>query len=335
MNINGTTHEYVQKFEIAYRGWSAMVINTISLLGLAGYSVYAYIIIKHRSHFKNPFYIFTLSMMIPDLITIISEMVYAVPAVLLGETELPEVYRIIVGFFADGAWFWSSSHMTLLAADRVVAVCFYSRYFDLFTPRKLRMLILSSIIYGFTVISIMYGCTCQYHFKHYAWLFECQENSCASVALMINQTVSNGSVVVVVISMAVVIVVVHRSARKIRSSKTSLDRQQKREIKLVVQFLIIGLVFTLDQIFFWTFPRLVAANLVSVYIAGNLINIFYLFCSCLHPFLYIGFSSEVKNKFFVNKKQNEPMKHAQHGGIIHVNKQIPEHNDDVLIDGLK
>lgn len=330
-DLNSTTTQY-DKYEVARKGWSAMAVNTICLVGISGYIVYAYVVIKNRSSLTNPFYTLTLSMMVSDVISLLTELMFSVPVILLGgEQELSDPYRVVVGFFANGAWFWCSSHLTFMAANRVVAVCLYHRYLQMFNRKKVNILILSSVIYGFVLTGMMYICTCQYHFKTYAWNFDCQPNSCAGPAKIINQIVSNGAVLVVIVCMVVVVVAVRRSARKVKMDNRSLDRQQKREIQLVFQFVVIGVVLAMQGAFFWAFPWLMESKYLSTYVSLNVLNVSVVLMSSVHPFLYLFFGSEVREKLFTKKNAVE-MSGSDGNRVTAVRKQKGFQNGDDAVE---
>lgn len=296
---SNSTDVVVDKSEILFRGWTAVIISITCLSGLLGYTIYSYVIVKYKTSFKNPFYTLSLSMMVSDLINIVTAMIYPVPAIILGDDAVSDIYQGVVGFLSAGSWFWSTSHLVFMAFNRVFAVCFYYQYLEIFSSRNVSTLILLSVVYGFVMAGMMYCCTCRLLFKNYSWSYKCQTNSCAETALIINQIFSNGAVAVIVICMAVIFIAIRKVARKVKIDNKSLDKQQKREAQLVIQFVTIGVVLTLESIFFWTFPKLLNAKLISPYCL-NLLTVLHLLTSCIHPYLYIFCGSEVKEKLCGN-----------------------------------
>lgn len=303
--IHSTTHNDTGiDIEVAKRGWPAVVINMICVSGLIGYSVYVYILIKHKQAFNNPFYHLSGSMLISDVINLFTEIIYSVPAMLFGESQMPDTYRRIVGYFSDGSWFWSSSHMAVIGANRVVAVCMYSHYQQLFNARNVYILMGVCWVYGFFMVTLMYACTCEYYFTSYSWVFACLPHSCQEAALKINQVCSNSLVISVVLSYVSIFIQVRRTSRRIKATGKASDKKQKRELQLVFQFVVIGVSLSIYELLFWIVPPLMASNSISDYAGLNVMNIFGVVNSSIHPFLYIFFGSEVKQKIFVTDDGN-------------------------------
>lgn len=306
--------------EIAKKSLLVILIGLICVSGLVGYSVYFYIFIKHRKTLNNSFYCLSVSMLIPDTINLLSQIVYSIPAILWGENSLPDLYRIIVGYLTDGAWFWSSSHMVAIGINRVAAVCFITRYQRMFRSRNVYIVILCCWLYGFIMVTTMYACGCQYHFQTYSWVFVCEESYCKQSSMTANKILSSNLVLCVVLCYIIIFVQVRGKSKKVAgTTNKQIDKKQKQEFQLIFQFVVIGISLSLYALTFWIVPALVEKGSLSDCVGLNFMNIFSVVNSAVHPFMYIFFGSEVKEKIFRNinnGKQQTISRSVPHEGNI-------------------
>lgn len=291
--------------EIAAKGWPAIIISLLCFSSLIGYMVYIYILIKYRQTLNNSFYRLAGSMVVSDVVNLLSYVVFSLPAMLSGESSMPDPYRVVVGYLSDGSWFWSSSHMAVIGINRLSAVCFPNHYQHLFSVKKVYIMIGCCWVYGMIMVTMMYGCECQYHFETYTWNFVCLNSSCVTISLKINQVCSASLVSLVVASYVVIFVKIRLISRKMAAAGKDVDKQQKRELQLVFQFIVIGISLSIYELMFWVVPPLMEEGKISVYAGLNAMNIFGVINSAIHPFMYIFFGSEIKKRIFATKNDDD------------------------------
>lgn len=134
--------------------------------GLFLYILTCWIIIKHRkTAFANPFYTFALALAVPDCLHLCMQLLCAIPIVFIGYENFPMVYVAMCGYLTDAAY-WSLAPMTVvIGVNRYIAVCHFQSYKRMFSPFRVKVLVIICWAMGFSIPSLMYGCTCFYLFK--------------------------------------------------------------------------------------------------------------------------------------------------------------------------
>lgn len=277
----------------------------LSLAGFIGYTLYAYVVFKHRKSLSNPFYSFTVSMAVPDCITNLITVIYKVPIMIstesgLGE-DLPFPYwiRMVFGYLCDYSWFVVVSHMVLIASNRVIALRWSTKYSYFFSRPRVIVLIIFSYMWVLVIPSITYWCSCRMDFVQLSWTVLCDNTTrleCAKHILLLDSISTNLQIAFVLFCNAFILTYVYQKGKKIHSQgHTTTQKKLKREKALILQFTSIALMLIVGQITFWFLP------FCSSDVAGFASSIINTLLCAGNPFLYFTFSSEIRKRLWNGK----------------------------------
>jgi hypothetical protein len=272
-------------------------------VGILANFIVCYTILRYKkTTFSNTFYTLAVALAVPDCVHLFTELTCSLPAVFYGLERTPKWFLHSCGYFADVSFWAIAPLMLVIAVNRFVAVCYFETYKRHFDARRIRILIAFCFIFCFFMPSVMYGCECYYDFKH-AWLFSCNEfRGCKNFALNFNATICNSICLAVAIIYVAIYIQHHRVQRRVGQSLQSDDDRKRRakESKLMFQFGMISTVLIAYQVFFWIFLY-VATNDPSEMVLNFLVNL----NSCISPFLYLSFGSDIRSRLPWNKQKHE------------------------------
>lgn len=134
--------------------------------GIILYVLTCWIMVKYRkTTFANPFYTLAVALAVPDCLHLSMELLCAIPVVFIGFENVPLVYVAVCGFFTDVAYWCLAPLMVVIGVNRYIAVCHFQAYKSMFSPFRIKLMIVGCWALGFFLPALMYGCTCLYLFK--------------------------------------------------------------------------------------------------------------------------------------------------------------------------
>lgn len=171
--------------------------SLMCIAGIIAYGLFVVVVLRFKSTtFKNSFYTLALSLAGPDLLTLLAELFYCVPAIFI--CDLPFAYGFYAGCLVNMSWYILSSHMAIISFNRFVAVVFNTHYAKFFSHSRVYTLITISYAYGIAMKILLYYSPCSYLYMGYGWSINCDKTPFAEIFSQIDAVLSEGSIVLVV-----------------------------------------------------------------------------------------------------------------------------------------
>lgn len=147
--------------------------SLMCIAGILAYSLFIVVVSSYKSTtFKNSFYTLALSLAVPDILTLLGQLFYCVPAIF--HCDLPVGYEFYAGLLVNTSWYILSTHMIIISVNRFVAVVLNYHYAEWFSFWRTYLMIAASISYGIIMRSIFHYSSCSYMYWGYGWDIKCE-----------------------------------------------------------------------------------------------------------------------------------------------------------------
>lgn len=271
----------------------ACVILILSSIAFSTYVVASAAIYCVYRNTKNPFYLLLLAMGISDSTMLALFLLYSTPATFLQRPPLGSDFdALFCGVLCNITYFTSLALLVNIALNRYFTICSKDLVKRVYDKNKIKISIAGCFAFGIgsAAAQMTPCCSLRYYEKEYTWSYDLTLNG-NGIFVWYDRSMAISTFLCLTICYILLFRKIRKKQKATQSTFAWSVASSKSDIRLAVQSALVAALQITFAMAFTIIPLFTSSkwwNFIS--------SILYIGATGIHPFIYIGFNTEIRNQ---------------------------------------